>query len=84
MKDQPGIRLAAEFDIGVKRARIPGEIFVGTKLSRIYKNGNDDEITFAACLVDQAGMAGMQGAHRRNKPDPHSLRPGRLDGLTDL
>ena len=56
-------------DIGIKRTRIGGEVFVRRKLCRVDEDRDDDMGRSPARLLGQGEVAGVQGAHRRHERD---------------
>ena len=61
--------LLAQFQVVVERSRITVEIFVGPELGGIDEDRDDGQVGLAAAPLDQPGVAGVEGAHRGNKPD---------------
>ena len=68
--------LAEQLAVSGKVTGIAVEVFVGTELSRIDVNRDNNVITVSQRLVHQAGVTGMQTAHGRDKADPPTSGPG--------
>ena len=65
-------------------ARIPRKIFVGCKLSGVYKNRSDDNIARPPRFSNKTEMPFMQIPHRWNQADGSFPQPGLFGELLHL
>ena len=64
------------FAIGVERAGIVGQVFIGTELEWIDEDAGDEEVRSLLCAMNQGYMTVMQIAHGRHQCDFLVLTPG--------
>ena len=83
-EDDVGAGPGADFVVGFGGPGIAGEILVRAELGRVDEDRDDDEPGLGAAAFDEPGVAGVQGAHRRDQADDFPRRAGRPDCGTDL
>ena len=65
--------------IGLERPRVISVVFVRTELRGVHEDRHGDVVAFGRGPIDEAHVPGMQGPHRRHKPDPPSRGAGGED-----
>ncbi len=74
VKNHIGAGCLQQFQIGLERAGITTEIFVGPKLSWVDKDSRDHAVTFLPRTFHQANVPGVQRPHRRYQAHPQAGR----------
>ena len=70
---------SAERAVGVERARVAAEVFIGPELRRVHEYRHHHEFAFLAGGLDQAGVSGVQCPHRGHEADALTANPGGAD-----
>ena len=81
-KHQIRASVTTQFQVCFQCARVTRKVFAGTKLSGIYKDRGDDEITIPPSCIHQTHMSRMQRPHGWHKTHHATGTTGRAYAAT--